>query len=176
VTLPGYIKQAIALHTNRGLPNPHQVDINYIKVMTNAIKKYETVPKCKEMISVSMFHYIANLALRASEDLLVCTVTNWIALGCYTGFSKSEWCSNNHDLYAIIDNPNWSDRPNALPIIAEDFSFASVTGRHIHNVHSHPTTISPSRLCESKEQGQWSDTHLPVSLRLALDVHHAIQP
>jgi hypothetical protein len=44
-TLLGYIKQAIALHTNRGLPNPHQVDINYIEVMTNAIKKYESGPK-----------------------------------------------------------------------------------------------------------------------------------
>jgi hypothetical protein len=35
--LLGYIKQAIALHTDRGLPNLHQVHINYIKVMTNAI-------------------------------------------------------------------------------------------------------------------------------------------
>jgi hypothetical protein len=49
--LLGYIKQAIALHTDHGLPNQHHVDINYIKVMTNAVKKYETVPKRKEMIS-----------------------------------------------------------------------------------------------------------------------------
>jgi hypothetical protein len=56
--------------------------------MTNAIKKYETVPKHKEMISDSMFHYIANLASRTSEDSLVRTVTDWIALGCYTGFRK----------------------------------------------------------------------------------------
>jgi hypothetical protein len=37
-TLLGYIKQAIALHTDHGLPNPHQVDINYIKVMTMLLK------------------------------------------------------------------------------------------------------------------------------------------
>ena len=53
-TLLGYIKQAVALHTDRGLPNLHQVDIYYIKVMTNAVKKYETVPKHKEMISYSI--------------------------------------------------------------------------------------------------------------------------
>ena len=39
--------------------------------MTNAVNKYETVPKRKEMISDSMFHYIANLASRTSKDLLV---------------------------------------------------------------------------------------------------------
>jgi hypothetical protein len=38
-TLLGYIKQAVALHTDHGLSNPHQVNINYIKVMTNAVKK-----------------------------------------------------------------------------------------------------------------------------------------
>jgi hypothetical protein len=54
-TLLGCIKQAVALHTDRGLPNPHHVDINYIKVMTNSVKKYESVPKRKEMFSDSMF-------------------------------------------------------------------------------------------------------------------------
>jgi hypothetical protein len=128
VTLLGYIKQAIALHTNRGLLNLQQVDINYIKVMTNAIKKYETVPKRKEMISDSIFHSIANLASRASKVSLVHMVTDWIALGCYTGFRKSEWCSDNCDFYATINDPNWGNQPNELPIITEDFSFASVTG------------------------------------------------
>ncbi len=37
-TLVGYIKQALALHTDRGLPNPKQVDLDYIKIMTNALK------------------------------------------------------------------------------------------------------------------------------------------
>jgi hypothetical protein len=50
--------------------------------MTNAVKIYETDPKCKEMISNSMFHYITNLTSCASEDLLVCTIMDWIALGC----------------------------------------------------------------------------------------------
>jgi hypothetical protein len=44
--------------------------------MTNAVKKYETVPKRKEMISDSMFHYIAKLASRASEDLLARAITD----------------------------------------------------------------------------------------------------
>jgi hypothetical protein len=36
--------------------------------MTNAVKKYETVPKHKEMISDSMFHYMAALSKRTYCD------------------------------------------------------------------------------------------------------------
>jgi hypothetical protein len=113
--------------------------------MTNAIKKYKTVPKRKEMISDSMFHYLAKLASRASEDSLVRAIMDWIALGCYTRFRKSEWCSDNHDIFATINDPNWGNRPDTLPIISEDFSFASVSGRRIHKTWTpRPTTVPPS--------------------------------
>jgi hypothetical protein len=105
------------------------------------------------MISDSMFHYIANLASRTSEDSLVCAVTDWIVLGCYTGFRKSELCCDNHDLFATIDEPNWGDRPNVLPVIAEDFSFASATGRRIHDVHAMPDDgITFTTLCFCKQK------------------------
>jgi hypothetical protein len=120
--------------------------------MTNTVKKYETVPKPKEMISDSMFHYIANLASRASEYSLVHAITDWIALG-YTGFQKSEWCSDNHNFHATIDDPNWGDWPNVLPIITEDFSFASATGCHVHNVSAMPNkAITFTSLCFCKQK------------------------
>ena len=90
------------------------------------------------MISNTMFHYIARLPSCTSKDFLVRAITDWIALGCYTGFRKSEWCSDNHNLYTTIDNLNWGDRPTVLPIIAEDFSFTSATGRHVHNINATP--------------------------------------
>ena len=157
MTLLGYIKQVVTLHIDRGLPNPHVVDMHYIKVMTNALKKYETVPKRKEMISDSMFHYIAHLASRASEDSLVHALTDWIVLGCYTGFRKSEWCSDNQDTYATIDDPNWGDRPNALPTIVEDFTFATATGRRIHDVHATPNGIVTfTTLCFRKQKNGYA--------------------
>ena len=91
---------------DRGLPSPSLADVNYIKIMTNAVKKYVTVPKHKEMISDSIFHYIAILSKRASKDSFVHTIVNWITLSCYTGFRKSEWCSNYHVSFATIDDPN----------------------------------------------------------------------
>jgi hypothetical protein len=121
--------------------------------MTHAIKKYETVPKRKEMISDSMFHDLAKLASCASEDSLVRMITDWIALGCYTSFRKSEWCSYNHDIYATIDDSNWGDGPNALPIISEDFSFASISGQHVHNVDTTPdNNITFTTLCFGKQK------------------------
>jgi hypothetical protein len=116
--------------------------------MTNAIKKYETVPRHKEMISDSLFHYITTLASRASEDSLVRAVTDWIVLGCYTSFRKSEWCSDNHNLYATIDDPNWGDRPNALPIIATILLFhylhtlSRVALKQIALIYTHPPRLS----------------------------------
>jgi hypothetical protein len=138
--------------------------------MTNSLKKYETVPKRKEMISDSMFHYIANLASRASEDSLVRAVTDWIILGCYTGFRKSEWCSDNHDTYATIDDPNWGDHPNALSTIVEDFSFATATGRRIHNVDATPDDIiSFMTLCFRKQKN--NDNGQTLTYRHRADSH-----
>jgi hypothetical protein len=138
--------------------------------MTNAIKKYESVPKRKEMISDSMFHYITNLASRASEDSLIRAVTDWIALGWYAGFRKSEWCSDNHDLYATIDDPNWGDQPNALLIIAEDFSFASVTGHRAHDAHTaFDDNVTFTTLCFCKQKD--NDNGQTLTYRSCSDSH-----
>ncbi len=76
-TLMGYIKQAIALHIDCGMPNPRLAVIDYIKIMSSAVKKYEDVPKCQEMISDGMFHFIARHAKHSSQDSFVCAITNW---------------------------------------------------------------------------------------------------
>ena len=63
----------------------------------------------QEMISDSMFHYIATLSEDASEDSFIHAVVNWIALGSYTGFQKSEFCLDHHDTFATINNPYWGN-------------------------------------------------------------------
>ena len=74
--------------------------------MTHVVKKYELVPKRKEMISNCMFHHIAPLYKHVSRDSFIHAVINWIILGCYTGFRKSEWCSDPPDTFDTVDNPN----------------------------------------------------------------------
>ena len=152
-TLHGYIRQAPSLHTDRGLPSPHGADVNYVKIMTNAVKKYKTVPKRKEMISDSMFHYITDLAPRASVDSLVRAISDWIVLKSYTGFRKSEWCSDHHDTFATIADPNWGDRPTALPVIIKDFTFSSATGCRTHDsTVVADTNIAFTTLCFCKQK------------------------
>jgi hypothetical protein len=122
------------------------------------------------MISDSMFHYIANLASHTSEDSLVRAITDWIVLGRHTGFQKSEWCSDNHHLYATINDPNWGNRPNALPTIVEDFSFASATGRRIHDVHAMPNDdVTFTTLCFCKQKN--NDNGQTLTYRRRTDSH-----
>ena len=71
---------------DQGLTHPMLANINYIKIITNAVKKHESVPKNKVMVSDSMFHYLARLYRCPSPDSFVHAVINWIILGCYTGF------------------------------------------------------------------------------------------
>lgn len=152
-TLQGYVSQALSLHTDCGLTNPNLADINYIKIMTNAVKKYETVPNRKEMISDSMFHYMATLYKRASDDSFVHAVVDWITLGCYTGFRKSEWCSDHHDSFATINDPQWGHRPSTLSVIASDFAFTTISGRRLHETESAPDhEVVFSSLCFRKQK------------------------
>jgi hypothetical protein len=169
--LLGYIKQAVSSHIDRGLPNPQHLDINNINVMTNAVKRYKTVPKCKEMISDSMFHYITNLASRASEDSLVRAIMDWITLSCCMGFWKSERCSDNHNTFAIINDPNWGDHHNALPIITKDFSFSSATSCRMHDIHATPIdAVIFTSLCFRKQKN--NDNGQTLTYRCRLDSHY----
>jgi len=105
------------------------------------------------MILDSMFHHIAALSKRASDNSFVQAVVDWITLGCYTGFQKSKWCSNHHDTFAAIDDPNWGHRPKALPIIASDFKFNAESEHQVHNPASSPDhDIAFMLLCFTKQK------------------------
>ena len=103
----GYTKQALFLHNNRGLPNPKLADLDNNKIMTNTVKKYRYVPKHQEMISNGMFHFISKLAKHTAQDSFVHVITNWIILGAYTGYCKSEWCNNHPEDFAKSTDPQW---------------------------------------------------------------------
>ena len=84
----------------------------------------------------------------ASPDSCIHAVINWIILCCYTGFWKSEWCSNHPSTFTMINHPNWVHRPKALPIIADNFSFIMEAGKCAPNVYTHGNaTIVFTSLC-----------------------------
>jgi hypothetical protein len=51
----GEIKQALQLHEHRHLPNPKSGDINYIKIMTNAVKNGKKSLNGKKLLQTACF-------------------------------------------------------------------------------------------------------------------------
>ena len=130
-TLKGYIAQALECHTQRKLISPKEAEIDYIKIITSAVQKYEKMPNRREMIYDSMYHHMIKLRSRYSEshpDCLVVALCDWMFLGRYVGFRKSEWCNDHKTAYTKIDDPEWGSRPDALSLIKEDIQFFSSTG------------------------------------------------
>jgi hypothetical protein len=57
-TLKGYLAQVVELHTQRNLPSPRSAEMDFVKVITDAVKTYEQVPNRREMIHDSMYHHM----------------------------------------------------------------------------------------------------------------------
>jgi hypothetical protein len=130
-TLRGYVQQAIACHTSRKLPSPTMADMDYIKTITEAVRKYEKVPNRREMIHDAMFHFIIQQYKKFrthSPDALVTALCEWLVLGRYVGFRSAEWCHESPTTYKRIVDEEWGDRPDSLALILGDFSFATCDG------------------------------------------------
>ena len=54
-TLRNYMSAAMKCHTDLGLPSPRSSPINYVKIVLEAVRKYEKVPDRREMIHNGMF-------------------------------------------------------------------------------------------------------------------------
>lgn len=129
--LKGYIKQAIDIHLNRKLPSPALADMNYIKIITEAVRKYERVPNRREMIHDTMFHFILELYKqhrKNSPDGLISALCEWLFIGRYVGFRSAEWCHESPTAYKRIEDEEWGDRPDSLALIFQDISFSSHDG------------------------------------------------
>ena len=124
----GYIHQAIRCHTDRQLPSPRSgVPVDYISLMTDAVRKYEQVPHRREMIHDPMMREIMSRHTRALPNSLDSALCDWIFLGRYSGFRKSKWCNDHPFTFLTIEDPLWLG-PNAVSFIAEDFTFYGPTG------------------------------------------------
>jgi len=133
-TLMGYISQAVRCHTDRLLPSPRTgVPIDYVSLMTDAVRKYKKVPNRREMIHDPMMSEIISRSTQTSPDSLQTALCDWIFLGGYNGFRKSEWCNDHHTKYACIEDPLWSG-PDAVSFILEDFSFFSPLGVQLSDI------------------------------------------
>lgn len=133
-TLRGYVRMAIKCHTDLHLPSPRKADSDFVAVILDAVKKYETVPRRREMIHDSMFEHLLGMYQaykKKHPDALTPALIEWLLLSRWVGPRKSEWCSDSPTTYKTIDDPEWGNRPKALPFIFDDFVFTTKGGQRV---------------------------------------------
>jgi hypothetical protein len=161
-TLNNYIKLACLCHTSLGLADPRRAPINFIKTITDAVRKFEKVPNRREMIHDSMYEHMLVLYEKyytKDPDCLLVSLCEWMFLGRYTGFRREEWCNEKSNEYTRITDPLWVG--NATRSVAiEDFTFFDAKGAPIKIPKSLwckplptlPSNISFVELCIRKQK------------------------
>ena len=144
-TLRNYVNDAIKLHTQRSgkhggqqderLPNPHNAKVDYIEIVLKAVRKYELMPKRREMIYDEMVAKMLKRQAKLSPDSVEAALIDWIILGRYAGYRCSEWRQETQTSYSEIDHPLWVG-PTAEAFVAEDVTFYDRSQRPIHNLAS----------------------------------------
>ena len=153
---------ACLCHTSLGLADPRRAPINFIKTITDAVKKFEKVPNRREMIHDSMYEHMLVLYEKyytKDPDCLLVSLCEWMFLGRYTGFRREEWCNEKSTEYTRITDPLWVG--NATRSVAiEDFTFFDAKGAPIKIPKSLwckplptlPSDISFVELCIRKQK------------------------
>ncbi len=139
-TVKNYIHAACDLFTKRGLSLPRSAKIDFIKIITHALRNYENIPKRCNMITNKLTLWMIKHVATLPSVHPHATIFDWIALGQYTRFHALEWCQTTKSDYKHITA--WPlQHPEAF--VVEDFEFFLDGEIPIHNILDTPlTTIS----------------------------------
>lgn len=173
-TLKNYMSAATKCHTDLGLPSPRSAPVDYVKIVLEAVRKYELVPDRREMIHDSMFDHMLTLYRKYHQmdpDCLVVCLCEWLFLGRYTGCRREEWCNESGDEYKRIDDPEWGDRPDARSLIIDDFAFFDERGAPVpltrptwrRPLSELPENISYVEVCFRKQKNNDNYQKIPYS-------------
>lgn len=81
--------------------------MDFVAVILDAVRKYQSVPKRREIIHDNMFEHLVAMHARLSKsdpDALVPATIEWFLLGRWVGPRRSEWCSDSPTTYKTIDD------------------------------------------------------------------------
>ena len=127
-TLRHYINDASILFQRRQIATHHPDSIDYVELITKALKNYETIPDRRNMITDSMMWHLHKTASTSPINSDTASMLDWIILGRYTGFRKSEWCQSSQTSFERI--LEWPGQP-PLAMIGADFEFLDADERLI---------------------------------------------
>lgn len=127
-TISGYLQAAANLYTSRSkeLEDPFRaegLDTNYPAILLKNLKKFETVPNRRNVITDEMFQYIKSKAKTSNEDSLYSALDDWYTWSRYSGPRRSEWCQTRKTKYDVVEGTD-----EAQAFIFDDISFADERG------------------------------------------------
>jgi len=160
-TLRGYLNSDISLHVARELPDPSEPSFlkeDLISPLLQAVQSYEKVTKRKEMITDSMVATMLKLTSLSAPHSLEAAILDWILLGRFTGFRRSEWCQDKPGIEmteVTIAQPT----PEPKAFLASDFTFFDSSGNRIYDMSpSHVKNVDVVkirwRFQKNKDNGQ----------------------
>lgn len=138
-TVKNYLGDAYSFFDDRQLA--FASDNDYVKIVLHALRRYEEVPNRRHMITDTMMIWLRDQATRpcSAPDGELSAVVDWIILGRYTGFRKSEWCQSTLSKFDRIED--WPGQP-ARAFIRSDFVFLGKNEELIAD----PTAVDPSEI------------------------------
>jgi hypothetical protein len=167
-TIRQYLMAASKLITHRGNPDPLDDSCNqWTSFLLRKLDRYESVKNRREAFTDEMIAEFHRRAQSSHHDDIAACLYDWIALGRYTGFRRSEWAQTRKRSYEYA--PNNSREARAL--IDADMLFFDSQG---HLLDKHPTWVPPSlfrvdirwRWQKNGDNGQvisfWQDASNPV--------------
>ena len=118
-TMKQYLKAACKLFKDRKLSTYAHDSPDFVRIILDAVKNYEKVPNRRNMITDEMMIWLLSQSTNPStSDDATTAIVDWIILGRYTGFRKSEWCQSTLTKFEKITE--WPGHP-ALAFVATDF-------------------------------------------------------
>ena len=119
-TIKNYLKDACSLFKARKIPHVPPLDTDYIHIILTTLQRYEDVPNRRNMITDDMMHWLLRVAKGLSQDDELVAILDWLILGRYSGFRKSEWCQSSMSTFETITD--WPGQP-PLAFIFSDFRY-----------------------------------------------------
>ena len=127
-TVANYLKDAYTLFKNRRITFLPVLDTDYIQLIIGTLRKYENVADRRNMITDGMMHWLLQEVSKRPQDNELSSIMDWVVLGRYTGFRKSEWCQSSQSTYESIKE--WPGKP-PLAFIITDITYLDKNERRL---------------------------------------------
>ena len=104
-TIQHYISALSSLYSACNLVNPCHISQGRIKTPLQTLCSFACLDNKHHTIHNSLICLHMDNVYNEHLDLSHSAITDWIILGCYTGFWKSEWCKFFQKIEHISDDP-----------------------------------------------------------------------